>query len=142
VVCGVAEIDHEPVHLSAVDVGDRRRVIVARALVVGVLVVVGPVAVAELGIGDADRDLAVLRRKAVGPREGPEVVVEGAVLLDRDDDVIDGADPGRRLRGDPLRGPGRRRGGRRARGRDDRRHAEDCDGQPRNGGAGEHGSRV
>ena len=48
-----------------------------------------------VGIGHADRRHAVLHRDAVGARIGPEVTVEGAVLLFDDDDVLDLVDAGR-----------------------------------------------
>jgi hypothetical protein len=121
VMAGTPVVRHEPVHLSAVYVGDRRRVIVPGAPIEGVLVVVRAGAAIELRIRNADRDLAVPGRKAVRAGERPEVVVERPVLLDDDDHVIDRADAagGRRGGGPrPVRRCARRRraGGGRERG--------------------------
>ena len=62
-------------------------------LVVDVRVVVRVLAMSGCGIGDADRHMSVRSRQAVGAGERPEVVIEGAVLLHEEDQMIEVHDP-------------------------------------------------
>ena len=124
VLAAVADLlqrPHVPVHLTAVLGDPRSDQPVRTAGVEQVRVVVRPLAMPGLGIGDADVDVSVrVSREAVGAGERAEVVIERTVLLhDHDDvrDVVD-ADVGvdrwieRRLR---RSGDGRRRRPSRAR---------------------------
>ena len=86
----------EAVHLAAGHVELRVRLVMWSAAIDRARVVVGPHAGSTIGVRDTDLGLAVrLHGDAVGPGVGPEVVVEGAVLLHDDDDVLDLPEPGR-----------------------------------------------
>ena len=68
------------------------------SLVVGVLVVVRVLAMARDRIRDAHADVAVLvGRETVGAGERPEVMIEGTILLDHEDQVVDVEDAERRV---------------------------------------------
>ncbi len=56
---------------------------------------VGRLALAGLGVVHAHGGLAILHRYAVGTRVGPEIGVEGPVLLLDDDHVLDLVNTGR-----------------------------------------------
>ena len=85
-------VDHgpdEPVHLAAVDVEHRVTLAVRTPLLELFARVVGTDARVGDRIGDTHRRLPVAHRDAVGPREGPEVVIERTVLLDDEDQMLE-----------------------------------------------------
>ncbi len=86
----------EAVHLTPVNVAHRCGVIVGAPRVEVRRRVIRARASLEDGIRETDVPPAVGPRDAVGARIRPEVVVERAVLLHDDDDVIDRLDAGRR----------------------------------------------
>src|SRR5436190_22383834 len=86
------------------------------------------------GVGDAHREPSVPPGDAVGARVGPEVVVEGPVLLNDEDRVLDLVDAGRLGRGTSRVGvePGGQGDRRHCRDqRDDRNHPPGTHGEPR-----------
>ena len=90
---GATEGADVAVHAAAVHGDPRGPEAVRTADVELVPVVVGPSAAADLRIGDADRERSVRpRRQAVRPGERTEVVVERAVLLHDEDQVVDVGD--------------------------------------------------
>src|SRR5207302_7952462 len=106
---GRLRLRNEAVHLAAADVGYRARLPVRAAGVEVARVVVRPLTVSLDWIGDAGCELPARRAgEAVGARIGPEVRIEGAVLLHDHDHVLDLVDAGGRFRRLPLRAGGRR----------------------------------
>ena len=113
-VADLAQRTYEPVHLAAVDRDPRALFAVRSALIERFSVVVGPAA-RTLRIGHTRLEATVREpRDAVGTGERAEVVIERAVLLHDEHEVVDVLDAGRRV--DASR---RRRGGG---GLDRRRH--------------------
>ena len=94
-----AERAHEPVHAAAGDRDLRGELAVRPAGVEQVAVVVGPVADAGLRrVGHADARPAVrVHRDAVGAGERAEVVIERAVLLHDEHEVVEVHDAGGRV---------------------------------------------
>ena len=85
----------EAVHLAAVDVARRVRIVVRSTTVDVGVIDVGRHARAVRRIGHAHGRLAVLHRDPVGARKRTEVGVERPVLLHDHDDVLDLVDAGR-----------------------------------------------
>ena len=89
-VLAPAHRGHEPVHLAAVAIDDGGLLIVRAALLVLGRAVVRARAMSEHPVRYADLRRAVgSHRDPVRAGERPEVVIEGAILLHDDDDVID-----------------------------------------------------
>src|SRR5713226_7492417 len=78
----------EAVHLAAVDVGGRVRLAVRAAAIEVFGVVEWIDALAAAGVVDADNELAVRGRKAIGAGIRAEVLIERPVLLHDDDHVL------------------------------------------------------
>ena len=91
---GVARLRDEPVHRPAVDVEPRVALAVWSAAVYVCGVVVGLLAASGRD-SNANGRYAILHGDAVRTGVGPEVTVEGPVLLLDDDDVLDLVDSGR-----------------------------------------------
>ena len=79
----------EPVHLAAVDVELRVSLAVRAPLLKLLRRVIRPDASSGDRVGHADRRPAVAHRDALGARERPEVVIERAVLLDDEHQVLE-----------------------------------------------------
>ena len=88
----------EAVHRPTVDVGGAVDGIVGTTTVAVGVVDVRFDALARGRVGNADGGDTVVHRDARRSRVGPEVGVEGPVLLEDDHDVLDLPDPARRVR--------------------------------------------